>query len=233
MKHTSVMKKRSGPGVDIDRTRTPVIVLTRAGTVLSGSVEDLKCLSEQFDRDHCIRLPQLMDAGLLTLIQRQLDQAEFDRRINEGIGVELCMRQNIAFCVLHFLTNTPALFQIIQQITRCGRIGCFTGRVYRMVPGCGHEGSWHRDTVEHRMIGLSINLSAGIYSGGIFQLRDNTSGQIVCQVANTGFGDGILFRIADHLAHRITTVEGTVPRTAFVGWFRSRPKFRTLLTETA
>ena len=219
--------------VGIEGVGRALIQLTRAGTVFSGSAEDLERLRERFERRHCIRLPQLLEPGLLKLIEQRIDQAEFDHTTVEDFAAELLMRQNIAFDMLHFLTNTPALFQYVQQVTRCGQIGCFTGRVYRMVPGCGHYDAWHRDTFEHRMIGLSINLSVGVYSGGIFQLRDDTSDQILCRVANTGLGDGLLFRIADHLAHRITTVEGAVPRTAFVGWFQSQPKFRALLTETA
>jgi hypothetical protein len=48
-------------------------------------------------------------------------------------------------------------------------------------------------------------------------------------VANTGPGDALLFRIARHLTHRVTPVDGTADKTAFAGWFRSEPEFIALL----
>ena len=209
-----------------------MIQLTRSGTVFSGSTEDLESLREQFDRHHCIRLPQLLEPGILKVIQERIDQTEFVERAHEGAGVELCMTENISAGLLHFLTNTPTLFRIIEHVTGCGQIGCFTGRVYRTTPGLGHYDVWHTDMMQDRMVGLSINLSTDVFSGGIFQLRKRKWKWIVYQVANTGFGDGILFRIVDHLEHRITTMKGAVPKTAFAGWFRSQPDFLSSLRAT-
>jgi len=138
------------------------------------------------------------------------------------------MANDFPFDILHFLTNDPKLFWMIEQITRCGRVGCFEGRVYRMIPGCDHYDSWHDDVSDGRMVGMSINLSTEVYVGGIFQLRECKSKEILYQMANIGFGDGIIFRLAHHLVHRITNVEGTAPKTAFAGWFKSQPDFRSL-----
>jgi len=82
--------------------------------------------------------------------------------------------------------------------------------------------------MDHRLIGLSVNLGMQSYDGGVFQLSERHSKDILCEVANTGSGDGILFRIADNLTHRVTTVEGTAPKTAFAGWFHSEPEFLSL-----
>jgi hypothetical protein len=76
---------------------------------------------------------------------------------------------------------------------------------------------------------LSINLSKEIYSGGILQIREWESQRIIQEAANVGFGDGILFRLADSLEHRVTDVEGRVPKTAFAGWFRSQPDFLSMV----
>src|SRR5262249_58599579 len=82
----------------------------------------------------------------------------------------------------------------------------------------------HDDRCEGRLVGMSANLSTEIYSGGVFQLRDSRTEQLLCEMPNTGLGDAILFRIASPLQHRITEAEGAVPKTAFSGWFRSKPK---------
>ena len=100
-----------------------------------------------------------------------------------------------------------------------------------MIPDCGHYDSWHDDLIEHRIIAMSINLSTEIYSGGLLQIRNRNSEEIIQEVANVGFGDAIVFRLANSLQHRITNVEGIVPKTAFAGWFRSQPDFLSFLSK--
>jgi hypothetical protein len=202
-----------------------MLQLTRSGTKFSGTAADLKRLRLEFDRQHWIHLPELIEPGLLQLILCQIDRANVIAFVHENIGTELCVKDQIAYSLLTFLTGDPALHRIIQEITRCGSIGCFGGRVYRMVPGEGHYDSWHHDLGDNRLMALSINLSAGVYAGGILQIRDSGSGRIIAEVANTGLGDGILFRLSERLEHRVTQVVGTVPKTAFAGWFRSQPDF--------
>ena len=145
---------------------------------------------------------------------------------------ELCLTEdNLTSHLLDFLSNDAKLFQIVQHITGCTAIGCFEGRVYRMIPGHGHYDSWHNDMVEQRMVAMSINLSTEVYSGGVLQICEWPSRRILHEVANIGFGDSIIFRLSHHLKHRVTEVAGTVPKTAFAGWFKSQPDFLSLLTE--
>jgi hypothetical protein len=187
-------------------------------------------LRTQFDGEHCIRLPGFIDAELLRFIHKRFEHARFDVRVHQNIGVELSLADNVTLSLLHFLSNAPTLFDVIRQMTGCGRIGCFIGRVYRMAPGAGHYDSWHSDTTDHRLIGMSVNLGAPSYAGGIFRLREASSKKILCEAVNTGPGDAIVFRIARHLEHCVTAVEGTVPKTAFAGWFKSEPEFLSLLS---
>jgi hypothetical protein len=206
-----------------------MVQISRVGVVCSGSADDVERQRLRFERCHVIRWPGLLKPDLLTLIQCQIDKAEFQERLHLGIGQELCMAHNATRSLLHFLINDPKLFRLVQHITRCRPIGCFTGRVYRMMPGSGHYDSWHADTEEHRVIAMSINLSHGLYEGGLLQLRESRSKKILSEAANCGPGDAILFRIAHQLEHRVTGLEGTLPKTAFAGWFRSEPGFRAVL----
>ena len=206
-----------------------MLQLTRSGPALSWTEADLRRLRSQFDERHCIRLPSLVDADEFAYVQRQLDLAVFADTRHGNIGVEVCLQENPALNLLNFLTNDVRFFQLVQRMTGCGPIGTFMGRVYRMVPGTGHYDSWHSDCVEHRMIGMSVNLSDGVYSGGLFQLRRRDSAAILIEAPNTGAGDAILFRIAADIVHRVTAVEGTVSKTAFAGWFVSEPRFLDLL----
>ena len=206
-----------------------MIQLTRSRTLVSASANELENMRGEFDRQHCIQFSGLLEAGLVEFIQSEVDHAEFYPKIHKGIGVELSTAHHVLLPLLHILINDQKLFEIVHQITGCGRIGCFTGRIYRMMPRSDHYDSWHNDMVEDRMVAMSINLSRGIYDGGILQIRERNSQRIVHEVSNIGFGDGIIFRLARSLEHRLTNVEGAVPKTAFAGWFKSQPDFLSVL----
>ncbi len=212
-----------------------MIQITRAGTLAPKSADDLASLRTQFAEQHCVRLPQLLGPDLLDFVRRGIRDADFSEMIHEGIASnkELCLLDAPVAGLLHFLINGEALFRVIREITGCPPIGCFTGRVYRFSPGAGHHDAWHDDMAEDRMIAMSINLSTEVYSGGILQIRDSRSKQTLHEAANTGFGDAIIFRLADYLQHRVTEVKGAHAKTAFAGWFRSQPSFLSLLKENS
>ncbi len=207
------------------------IQLGQSGVGYCGSAEDLGALRAQFERQHYLKLPKLIEPVLADVLQTKVRQGEFYERVHEEIGPnrELCMANNGASAALLFLVNDKKLFQIIQAVTQCDQIGCFQGRVYRVNPGHGHHDSWHNDIGEHRLVGMSIDLSGQTYSGGMLQIRDHASGEIVREVTNLGLGDAVIFRLSQRLQHRITDVEGTASKTAFAGWFRRQPDFLSLL----
>ena len=206
-----------------------MIRIDRSGIIYSGTTRDLDVLRAQFDQQHYIRFSGFLEPELLHFIQRVIDRGDFYERVHKGIGNDLCLRGNTAFGALLFLMNDEKLFQIIRDITKCARIGCFDGRVYRAISGQGHHDSWHDDMIDHRLLGLSINLSTEVYRGGVFQMRDRKSGEIINEVPNVGIGDAIVFRLARRFQHRITEVEGRTSKTAFAGWFRAQPDFLSLL----
>ena len=211
-----------------------MIQVTRRGTELSSSTEVLGALRDQFERRHYFVLPGLLETELLDLIQRQIDRGEFRERVHEHIdsNKELCLTESAAFGALLFLMNDEKLFQLIQDITQCARIDCFEGRVYRVNPGDGHHDSWHNDIGEGRVVGMSLNLSREVYSGGVLQIRNRESEALISEAANTGSGDAVVFRLSRDLQHRITEVEGSASKTAFAGWFRAQPNVSSSLKES-
>lgn len=140
------------------------------------------------------------------------------------------MPENVVLNLLEFLANDPKLFRIIPQLTGCKRIGCFTGRVYRMSYGQGHYDDWHSDLFENRLITMSINLSRQPYRGGRLKIRNKHTQREIASVANTRAGDAILFKISADLEHRVTDIEGSLHKTAFAGWFRSKPSFQSIFS---
>ena len=200
-----------------------MIQLARRGAVVSASEQDLARLRAEFGRRHYVNLPNLLEPALLERILHEIDKATFYRRVHElgtkaPPAVELCMEPNAASALLHFLVSGDELFQVIEQITGCGRIGEFDGRVYRMLPASDHYDQWHTDAVRNRMIAMSLNLSRQPYLGGTLQIRERSSRETV-EASNAGLGDAMIFRVAPHLEHRVANVEGAAARTAFAGWF--------------
>ena len=55
----------------------PNIQITKTGTVFSGLDNDLKQMRLEFEKQHCIKLPDFLEAGLLKFIQHKIQQSGF------------------------------------------------------------------------------------------------------------------------------------------------------------
>jgi 2OG-Fe(II) oxygenase superfamily len=191
--------------------------LTRTGAERRGA--DVDTLRDTFSRDHCVKLPGFIEPTLLRQIHRLVASAEFAEFVHEGIASELKMAVGVCSSVLDFLVNDPRLFAFIREVTACPPIRGFAGRVYRRYPGTHHHDSWHDDLGHHRMVGMSVNLSAGAYEGGTFEIRRVNSDSAIAALPNLGLGDAILFRIDEGFEHQVSALRGSAPKTAFAGWF--------------
>lgn len=180
---------------------------------------------DHFDRRHWLRLPHLLSDGVLHDVQRRLAAATFVEVRHTNVtppSVDLCMTPNALSGMLELFSNDPALLAAIEALTGCAPLSRFDGFVYRLVPDIDHHHNWHDDLVHERRVAMSVNLEPEPYDGGILQIRERESGYIIEEIANTGPGDAILFRIDAALQHRATAVTRGV-KTAFAGWFRSAP----------
>lgn len=200
--------------------RTTLIQLSRNGVDLSGSAADLRALRAQFQRDHFIILPKLIEPGLLATILQRIESAPSVAAENDGIIQQTVIDDPLTYHLLEFLVNIPEFQRLVQRITGCRRIADFQGRIYRLNPATGERIVWHTDVYDHRMITFSLNLTPQKYRGGTLQIRRRESRKILHEVRNTGLGDALLMRVARNLSHRVLPVEGHVPRTAMAGWFR-------------
>jgi 2OG-Fe(II) oxygenase superfamily len=185
------------------------------------TVSERGSLREQFQRHHWFRIRGLVSEELLRRLAREIDSEEFQTQTHDTAHTELVMRTGRAANLLAFLTNDPGLFQLIREITGCDPISWYAGRIYRMLPGPEHAGHWHDDALDGRMLAMTVNLGQAPYSGGILELREKSSEKVIDQVTNTGPGDALVFRVDPSLEHRVSAVEGDVPKTAFAGWFLS------------
>jgi len=208
-----------------------MITIRKLGVEASFSGQELADLQRQFQENHFVRLPNLIDRALLEELYSQITTAHWENRVHDGIGIEVCLKDAGLVALMNFLLNDQELFQIIQKITGCQTIGCFQGRVYRMIPSAGHYDSWHTDFGEDRLLALSLNLGKEPYQGGALQIQRNNAAGLPIEAPNIQFGHAVLFRLSAELKHRVTKVEGDIPKTAFAGWFKSSPDLWSELTE--
>jgi len=194
-----------------------MIQLRRHGPL--ADKEDVERLRCQFEKTHWVLLPGLLDSHLLSLALSHIEQGRWREKEVEGFYSESVLEIGAAGNLLLFVCNTPAFLRVIGEITRFDSLTWFQGRVYRMK--AGHTDDWHDDTSDGRLLAMSINLSPRGYQGGVFQMRESKSHWTLMEIANTGLGDALLFRVSSDLQHRVTEVQTGEPRTAFAGWFHS------------
>ena len=209
-----------------------LIQVTRSSTVFSGEKEDLNHLHNKFKKEYFLKLPRFLDPDILKLVQKRIQESGFylaKYKMVDADAADYRLKDKSINSLLRFLMNDEKLFELIEKITGCPKIGSFNGAVFCLSPGRGHYDSWHNDNVDNRMIAVSVNLSTDIFSGGITQIQNSKTKEFLNEVANIDFGDAIVFPLSKDLEHRVTDVEGNVDRIAFPGWFRSKPAYRSML----
>lgn len=202
-------------------SRLTMIQLTRQG--LAGTL-NLAELNTQFQQSHVFRMPGLLHPDLIRFVSCRLETCNWITSQDGEIAREALPDSPALASFLNFAANSSDFLDLIRRVTRCHQITWFSGRVYRMGSSTDHFDSWHADlgtTHQDRFVGMSINLGSRPYQGGVFRLRDEASGAVLCELPNTGQGDAIFFRISPALKHIVTRIEGSEPKTAFAGWFRS------------
>lgn len=213
-------------------TRAP-LAFDEAAALIPPDAGDLARLAAHFAQRHWARLPGLLAGQALARAHAALAEGRFQPKDHGPVGRELCLAPCALTEALTAQFNQRALFEAIDAITGCGGIGCFEGRVYRLVPGTDHRDAWHHDRIASRLVALSLNLSERPYEGGTLLLRDARSEAVLDEVENIGPGDAIVFRLGHDLEHRIGDMRGREPKTAWAGWFRMRPDYRDVVAGKA
>jgi hypothetical protein len=206
-----------------------MIQLRKAGFV--ADKEDVARLQREFEQTHLVRLSSLLDKELLSLALSCIEQGRWLENIVSGniSYSEYLLENGAAVNLLMLVTNGSGFLKTISEITHCDMLTLFEGRVYKMEPNIAHAKKWHNDVVDGRLIGMSLNLSPRGYHGGLFQMRGKDSDRLLVELANTGAGDAILFRLSDDLRHRVTDVQEGEPKVSFAGWFSAKRSMKDVM----
>jgi hypothetical protein len=200
-----------------------MIQLRRAGLV--ADKEDVERLRIQFANAHVVRLPALLDSQLLSQALCYIERGNWREGGVSGFYSESILETGPAVSLLRFVSNSPKFLEVIGEITG-NALTWFDGRIYRMKADAGHSDKWHDDTIEGRLIAMSLNLSPRGFEGGLFQMKEAKSNRMLVEIANTGPGDALLFRLSTNLQHRVTDVQPGEPKTAYAGWFNNQKSMK-------
>ena len=137
-----------------------MIQLTRKGFVFSGSAADLRALRAQFQRDHYIILPKLIEPDLFATTLKRIESAPSVQKEYDGITAQSLIDDPLIYNLLLFLVSAREFQRLVQCITGCRRIADFQGRIYRLNPTTGDRIVWHTEVCDHRMVTFSLNLTA-------------------------------------------------------------------------
>jgi 2OG-Fe(II) oxygenase superfamily len=203
-----------------------VIVLSRNETRITTDGRLLAEARERFQRGGAVVLRGFLAPSLLAAVHEQIAAAEFKTKLHPASGVEELLARKEATWLFRFLLTTRDVIEAVTTITGADPITRAEVRIYRLVPGTGQQHDWHNDISDNRRLGLSVNLSDGLFEGGNLQIRHPDEETLLSDIRNTGPGDAVIFGIGPHLEHRVLEVSGTQPRVALAGWFAGEPDSR-------
>lgn len=200
-----------------------LIRLSRTQVTIAGA-DALAAARAFFQANRHLPLPGFFGPDLLEIVQRQLRIAPFKTRVANLVdppAVDLKLDDALLQGSLRWLLNEQSVRHAIRGVTGI-QSEAFGGGVYRIAAGQGHLDSWHDDLDGRRSVGITINLTEGVFEGGELQMREKGSEDLLWRFANTGAGDGLLFAIGESLEHCIAPMKGSIPKTALAGWFSPR-----------
>src|SRR4051812_5127431 len=106
-----------------------MVQITRSGIDFSGSKSDIERARAHFERQNWVRLPAILDREMWETTQEQLGSSNFEEK-TASLYRELNVSNSALPFALLLLLNNAQLFKIVEQITGCGHVGCFRGRIY-------------------------------------------------------------------------------------------------------
>lgn len=196
-----------------------VIVLSRTDTRITTDARVLADARARFERAGAIVLRGFLAPELLTVVRDQMREEDFAEKVHPASGVEQMLARKEATWLFRFLLTTRNVLEAVTAITGASPITKAEVRVYRLMPDTGHQHDWHNDISDNRRLGLSVNLSRGMFEGGNLQIRHPDENVLLSDIRNTGAGDAVIFGIGSDLEHRVLPVTGSEPRVALAGWF--------------
>ncbi len=184
-------------------------------------------LARRFAAELCVPLPGMLEPSLALELADLVLATPFRPRSHGALGVDHNLRFGPLLAALHYLCTDARLLRRIEALAGLEpeSIAGFLGRCYRLQRG--EADGYHNDVDPRlgRLVALSLGLGRGAPVGGRLSLRRQGFRRPMSQTPAPGLGQLTVFRLSQHLEHKVDEVSGDVPRIVFAGWFLARPGF--------
>jgi hypothetical protein len=208
-----------------------MIQFTTTGVEVTASPTQLAEMRGEFEKQKLVHLPALLSPELAEHARLGIERDGFETAASvpggspspyqgayQGNKVGEDLRQGEISQLIAARTNDPALLQFVATIGGSASLARCIGRVFRL-GAMAEDLAWHTDAEGGRVLDLIINLNVVPHAGGLFQMRDAHTHEILNEVGETAFGDGMLIRISPDLEHHYKAITGPIPKVTFSGWF--------------
>ncbi len=197
------------------------VTIGAAATRISAAPAVLARARAAFAQHDALVLPSAFDPPFLQTILAICRRGPYVEEVIDTIGHRTIEERDTAGGALRFALERPAFLRWIEAASGCETVGRLAGVVAEMAAGTGQELGWHNDRNDPslaRRLAITVQLSDAPYEGGVFEMRDERSGQLLVREGALHPGSVMVFRIDNRLRHRVTPVTSGGPRRVFAGW---------------
>jgi hypothetical protein len=174
-----------------------------------------------FARDQAIVWPKVFEPALLTKLTALIARATYRSQEIPGVGRREVEQGGLASTAILVALRRRELWTWLESVTGCPPIGAVEGQIAQTRVRAGDWLDWHDDMVgdRKRLLGITIGLGDGAYSGGDFHLRRVGDKADLLRFRHDVPGQGLVFAVSGDLQHRLDPLSGGGPRRIFAGWF--------------
>ena len=180
---------------------------------------DREAARADFARTHALHLAQLFEPAFLKALLRLSASTQFKPGSDAPGFREVEASPQPAGRVMNLALNRPELLRWLEDVTGCGHLNAFEGRLVQTLNRPGDLLLWHDDqrTTEGRRLALVVDLSTESYEGGEFQIR-HKGGENLFEHHYERAGSALIFEVNSTLEHRVLPLSAGGPRRVFAGW---------------
>ena len=196
---------------------SPSFVVGAYQTLLLAAPE---ALAGEFAKRRAIACTGAIEPDLLSSLMRLCRDGAFTSDEVAGLGHREVESPQRAGRVISLALKRGALLSWLEAMAGCGSLRNVEGRVVRALANNHDQLLWHDDLDEpRRRLAITINLSAQLYEGGLFELRDKRTHDVLATHLHLEPGTALIFDVARDIEHRVLPVTSGGPRCVYTGWF--------------
>lgn len=203
---------------DSGRIATPLFTV---GVTETHCAPDLASAQARFAAEHALLARPGIDLALLARFAGAAEGLAFAANPVPDLGHRWIEAPHRLGAAIELALSRRPLLDWLAAVTGCDQISHIEGRVVETRLGGSDGLTWHSDTFDRALLGLTLHLADCDYEGGAFEVRDSVSRRQTFRHVGARAGDVVVFDIDPRCQHRVMPVTSGAARRVFTGWFVS------------